>query len=65
MVFDQLELVLRETDHLICALPGGPEPDEILKFLHFNILPKTSFFYNLFVIQFFKWSAGNWHSGGK
>ena len=44
---DQLEIVLKETDHLICALPGGPETDEILKAIHFNILPKTSFLYNV------------------
>ena len=44
---DQLEIVLKETDHLICALPGGPETDEILKAIHFSILPKTSFLYNV------------------
>ena len=44
---DQLEIVLKETDHLICALPGGPETDEILKAIHFNILPKNSFLYNV------------------
>ena len=44
---DQLEIVLKETDHLICALPGGPETDEILKAFHFKVLPKTSFLYNV------------------
>lgn len=44
---DQLKIVLKETDHLICALPGGPETDEILKGFHFSILPKTSILYNV------------------
>ena len=44
---DQLEIILRETDHLICALPGGPGTDGVLKAPHFKILPRTSFLYNV------------------
>ncbi|MEC7640708.1 MAG: D-2-hydroxyacid dehydrogenase [Nitrospinota bacterium] len=47
VALDQLEIVLKETDHLICALPGGPETDKILKAFHFKSLPKTSFLYNV------------------
>jgi len=44
---DSMESVLPDTDHLICALPGGMETDEILKPSHFQSLPKTSFLYNV------------------
>ena len=44
---DNLESVLPETDHLICALPGGSETYEILQPIHFKNMPKTSFFYNV------------------
>ena len=47
VALDQLEIVLKHTDHLICALPGRPETDKILKAHHFKILPKTSFLYNV------------------
>jgi D-2-hydroxyacid dehydrogenase (NADP+) len=41
------EWVVGETDHLICALPGGKETDGILKPEHFEALPKSCYFYNL------------------
>lgn len=44
---DQWESVLPETDHLVCALPGDPETDGILKSSHFKSMPKTSFFYSV------------------
>ena len=43
----QLENVLKETDHLICALPGGTGTDEILKAADFKMLPSTCFLYNV------------------
>jgi phosphoglycerate dehydrogenase-like enzyme len=44
---DKWESALPETDHLICALPSGPETYEILQATHFKNMPKTSFFYNV------------------
>ncbi len=44
---DRLESVLPETDHLICALPGGEATHEIINSAHFKKLPKTSFIYNV------------------
>ena len=44
---DKWESALPETDHLICALPGGPETYEILQSIHFKNMPKTTFFYNV------------------
>ncbi len=44
---DKLESALPETDHLICALPGGPETYEILQPSHFKSMPKASFLYNV------------------
>ncbi len=47
LTFENLKSALQETDHLICALPGGPETYEILQSIHFKNMPKTSFFYNV------------------
>ena len=47
LTHDKWESALPETDHLICALPGGPETHEILQFTHFKNMPKTSFLYNV------------------
>ena len=47
LTHDKWESALPETDHLICALPGGPETYEILQPIHFKNMPKTSFFYNV------------------
>ena len=47
LTFDELESVLPETDHLVCALPGGEETNEIIKPRHFKKLLKTSFLYNV------------------
>ena len=47
LTFDELESVLPETDHFVCALPGGEETNEIIKPRHFKKLPKTSFLYNV------------------
>jgi D-2-hydroxyacid dehydrogenase (NADP+) len=44
---ENLESALQETDHLICALPGGPETYEILQSTHFKNMPKTSYLYNV------------------
>ena len=44
---DKWESALPETDHLICALPGGSETYEILQSIHFKNMRKTSFFYNV------------------
>lgn len=41
------EANLSNTDHLICALPGGKETDGILKPEHFKTLPKTCYIYNI------------------
>jgi D-2-hydroxyacid dehydrogenase (NADP+) len=38
---------LSDTDHLICALPGGKETEEILKLEHFKALPQSCYFYNV------------------
>jgi len=47
LTFENLKSALQETDHLICALPGGPETCEILQSAHFKSMPKTSFLYNV------------------
>jgi len=47
LTFENLKSALQETDHLICALPGGPETYEILQSIHFKNMPKTSYFYNV------------------
>ncbi|MEK9630008.1 MAG: D-2-hydroxyacid dehydrogenase, partial [Nitrospinota bacterium] len=47
VTLEKLDSVLIDTDHLICALPGGAGTDEILNFSHFKKLPKTSFLYNV------------------
>ena len=47
LTFDELESVLPETDHFVCALPGGEETNEIIKPRHFKKLSKTSFLYNV------------------
>jgi D-2-hydroxyacid dehydrogenase (NADP+) len=38
---------LSDIDHLICALPGGKETEEILKPEHFKALPQSCYFYNV------------------
>jgi D-2-hydroxyacid dehydrogenase (NADP+) len=47
IIHDKWESVLPETDHLICALPGGSETYGILQPIHFKNMRKTSFFYNV------------------
>jgi D-2-hydroxyacid dehydrogenase (NADP+) len=47
LTFENLQSALQETDHLICALPGGPETYEILQSDHFKNMPKTLFLYNV------------------
>ncbi len=47
LTHDKWESVLPETDHLICALPGGPETFEVLQPIHFKNMQKTAFFYNV------------------
>ena len=47
LTFGELESVLPETDHFVCALPGGEGTNEIIKPTHFKKLPKTSFLYNV------------------
>ncbi|MEC8957458.1 MAG: D-2-hydroxyacid dehydrogenase [Nitrospinota bacterium] len=47
LTFDELESILPETDHFICALPGGEETKEIIRPRHFKKLPKRSFLYNV------------------
>jgi D-2-hydroxyacid dehydrogenase (NADP+) len=44
---DRLEEILPETDHLIMALPGGSETDQIFNREHFRTLPKHSHIYNI------------------
>ena len=45
--FENWEQIFAQTDHLICALPGGVETDGILKPEHFEALPKSCYFYNV------------------
>lgn len=47
LTLDNLESVLPETDHLVCALPGEAGTDEILQPAHFKMLPDASYFYNV------------------
>lgn len=47
LTIENLQSALQETDHLICALPGGPETFEILQSTHFKDMRKTAFFYNV------------------
>tara|TARA_Y100001960_G_C14748953_1_gene867300 strand:+ start:445 stop:1401 length:957 start_codon:yes stop_codon:yes gene_type:complete len=47
LTFDELESVLPTTDHFVCTLPGGDGTNELIKPIHFEKLPKTSFFYNV------------------
>lgn len=44
--FENWQTVFPQTDHLICALPGGDETDKILQAEHFKVLPKSCYFYN-------------------
>lgn len=45
--FENWQQIFAQTDHLICALPGGEETDGILKPEHFEALPKSCYFYNV------------------
>jgi len=45
--FANWQQIFPQTDHLICALPGGEETDGILKPEHFAALPKSCYFYNV------------------
>ena len=47
LAFEKWEMVFKETDHLICALPGGEHTDNILKLEHFKALPRNCYFYNV------------------
>jgi D-2-hydroxyacid dehydrogenase (NADP+) len=43
--FENWKMIFAETDHLICALPG--DASGVLKIEHFQILPKSCYFYNV------------------
>ncbi len=44
---DKLEEVLKSTDHLVFALPGGDETQEIFTNTHFDLLPEHCLIYNI------------------
>lgn len=44
---DNMESDLKKADHLIFALPGGPETTELFSETHFNSLSKKCFLYNI------------------
>jgi D-2-hydroxyacid dehydrogenase (NADP+) len=44
---DLMEPDLKKADHLIFALPGGPETTEFFSETHFNVLSKRCFLYNI------------------
>jgi D-2-hydroxyacid dehydrogenase (NADP+) len=44
---DQMESDFKKADHLIFALPGGPETNGLFSETHFNALSKRCFLYNI------------------
>jgi len=44
---NELSNVLGSTDHLMIALPGGPETEGMLTRTHFQALPASAFLYNV------------------